>query len=90
MYKQTDTAILHFIMIVFMVFEALTTLISSINSSLTKKTKVLPEKKTTTQLNKMLKRELVELVIAYQEVIHRQLLKIQKNLLFGRRNSRFN
>ena len=66
MTKQTDTAIIHFIMIVFMVFEALTTLISSLNSSLTKKTKVLPEKKTTTQLNKMLKRELVELVVAYQ------------------------
>ena len=66
MYKQTDTTILHFIMIVFMVFEALTTLLSSFNSTITKKTKVLPEKKTTTQLNKMLKRELVELVIAYQ------------------------
>ena len=66
MYKQTDTTILHFIMIVFMVFEALTSLLSSFNSTLIKKTKVLPEKKTTTQLNKMLKRELVELVIAYQ------------------------
>ena len=66
MYKQTDTTILHFIMIVFMVFEALTTLFSSFISTEIKKTKVLPEKKTTTQLNKMLKRELVELVIAYQ------------------------
>ena len=66
MTKQTDTAIIHFIMIVFMVFEALKTLLSSLDSSLIKKTKVLPEKKTTTQLNKMLKRELVELVIAYQ------------------------
>ena len=66
MYKQTDTTILHFIMIVFMVFEALTTLLSSFNSTEIKKTKVLPEKKTTTQLNKMLKRELVELVVAYQ------------------------
>ena len=66
MYKQTDTTILHFIMIVFMVFEALTTLLSSFISTEIKKTKVLPEKKTTTQLNKMLKRELVELVVAYQ------------------------
>ena len=66
MYKQTDTTILHFIMIVFIVFEALTTLLSSFNSTITKKPKVLPEKKTTTQLNKMLKRELVELVVAYQ------------------------
>ena len=66
MTNQTDTAIIHFIMIVFMVFEALKTLLSSLDGSLIKKTKVLPEKKTTTQLNKMLKRELVELVIAWQ------------------------
>ena len=66
MTKQTDTAIIHFIMIVFIVFEALKTLLSSFNSSLIKKTKVLPKKKTTTQLNKMLKRELIDLVIAYQ------------------------
>ena len=66
MTKQTDTAIIHFIMIIFIVFEALKTLFSSFNSTVIKKTKVLPEKKTTTQLNKMLKRELVELVIAYQ------------------------
>ena len=66
MTKQTDTAIIHFIMILFIVFEALKTLLSSLDGSLIKKTKVLPEKKTTTQLNKMLKRELVELVIAWQ------------------------
>ena len=66
MTKQTDTTIIHFIMIIFIVFEALKTLLSSFDSSVIKKTKVLPEKKTATQLNKMLKRELVELVIAYQ------------------------
>ena len=66
MTKQTDTAIIHFIMIIFIVFEAVKTLLSSLDGSLIKKTKVLPEKKTTTQLNKMLKRELVELVIAWQ------------------------
>ena len=66
MTKQTDTAIIHFIMIVFIVFQAIKTLLSSLDSSLIKKTKVLPEKKTTTQLNKMLKRELIDLVIAYQ------------------------
>ena len=66
MTKQTDTAIIHFIMIIFMVFDAIKTLLSSFDSSLSKPTKVLPEKKTTTQLNKMLKRELVDLVIAYQ------------------------
>ena len=66
MTQQTDTAIIHFIMIIFIVFEALKTLLSSLDGSLIKKTKVLPEKKTTTQLNKMLKRELVELVIAWQ------------------------
>ena len=66
MTKHTDTAVLHFIMIIFMVFDAIKTLLSSFDSSLSKPTKVLPEKKTTTQLNKMLKRELVDLVIAYQ------------------------
>jgi len=66
MTNQTDTAIIHFIMIIFIVFEALKTLLSSFDSTLIKKPKVLPEKKTTTQLNKMLKRELIELVCAYQ------------------------
>ena len=66
MTKQTDTAIIHFIMILFAAFEALKTLLSSPGISLIKPTKVLPEKRTTTQLNKMLKRELVDLVIAYQ------------------------
>ena len=66
MTNQTDTAIIHFIMILFIVFEALKTLLSSFDSSVIKKTKVLPEKKTATQLNKMLKRELIELVVAYQ------------------------
>ena len=66
MYKQTDTTILHFIMIVLMVFDALKTLLSSFDPAVIKQTKVLPEKKTTTQLNKMLKRELVDLVITYQ------------------------
>ena len=66
MTKQTDTAIIHFIMIVFMVFDALRTLLSFLDGSLIKPTKVLPEKRTPTQLNKMLKKELVELVIAYQ------------------------
>ena len=66
MTKHTDTAILHFIMIIFMVFDAIKTLLSSFDGSLIKPIKVLPEKRTTTQLNKMLKRELVDLVIAYQ------------------------
>ena len=66
MTKQTDTAIMHFIMIVFMVFNALKTLLSILDGTLIKPTKVLPEKRTPTQLNKMLKRELVDLVIQYQ------------------------
>ena len=66
MTKHTDTAVLHFIMIIFMVFDVIKTLLSSFDGSVIKPTKVLPEKKTTTQLNKMLKRELVDLVIAYQ------------------------
>ena len=66
MTKQTDTTIIHFIMIIFIVFEAVKTLLSSLNGSLTKKSKVLPEKKTSTQLKKMLKKELIDLVVAYQ------------------------
>ena len=66
MYKQTDTAILHFIMIVFIVFEALKTLLSSLDGSLIKKPKILRKKKTSTQLKKMLKKELIDLVVAYQ------------------------
>ena len=66
MTKQTDTAILHFIMIIFMVFDAIKTLLSSFDGSLSKPTKVLPEKRTPTQLKKMLKGELIDLVIAYQ------------------------
>ena len=66
MTKQTDTTIIHFIVIVFMVFEALKTLLSSLDGSLIKKTKVLPKKKSTTELKKMLKKELIDLVVAYQ------------------------
>ena len=66
MTKQTDTTIVHFILIILMVFDALKTLLSSFNSTLIKKTKVLPEKRTPTQLKKMLKGELIDLVIAYQ------------------------
>ena len=66
MTKQTDTAIIHFIMIVLWTFEVLKTLLSSLNSNLQKEIKVLPDKRTPTQLNKMLKRELIDLVIQYQ------------------------
>ena len=66
MYKQTDTTILHFIMIVFIVFKALKTLLQSPGICLIKKPKILPKKKTSTQLKKMLKKELIDLVVAYQ------------------------
>ena len=66
MTNQTDTAIIHFIMILFIVFEALKTLLSSLDGSLIKKPKVLPKKKSTTELKKMLKKELIDLVVAYQ------------------------
>ena len=66
MTKQTDTVIIHFLMIILMVFESLKTLLSLPSISLVKKTKSLPKKRTTTQLNKMLKRELIDLVIEYQ------------------------
>ena len=66
MTKHSDTAIIHFIMIALVVFDALKILLSSFDGSVIKKTKVLPEKRTPTQLKKMLKGELIDLVIAYQ------------------------
>tara|TARA_R100000742_G_C4193320_1_gene24696 strand:+ start:324 stop:485 length:162 start_codon:yes stop_codon:yes gene_type:complete len=53
-------------MIALVVFDALKILLSSFDGSVIKKTKVLPEKRTPTQLKKMLKGELIDLVIAYQ------------------------
>ena len=66
MTKQTDTTIVHFILIILMVFDALKTLLSLIDNSVIKQSKTSPIKRSSTQLNKMLKKDLIDLVISYQ------------------------
>ena len=56
-----------FIVLALIIFDAFTTLLSGINKGVLKEQKVIPTKKSTTQLNKMLKRELIDLVLVYQE-----------------------
>ena len=55
-----------FIVLALIIFDAFTTLLSSIKIGVLKEQKELPTKKSTTQLNKMLKRELIDLVLVYQ------------------------
>ena len=55
-----------FIVLALIIFDAFTTLLSGINKGVLKEQKVIPTKKSTTQLNKMLKRELIDLVLVYQ------------------------
>ena len=49
-----------------MLFEALEQLLSIFKNGITKPTKVLPIRKSQKELNKMLKKDLVQLVLAYQ------------------------
>ena len=55
-----------FIVLALIIFDAFTTLLSGIKIGVLKEQKELPNKKSTTQLNKMLKRELIDLVLVYQ------------------------
>tara|TARA_B100001996_G_scaffold133158_1_gene101342 strand:+ start:2384 stop:2587 length:204 start_codon:yes stop_codon:yes gene_type:complete len=55
-----------FIVLILITFDAFITLISGIKKGVLKEQKELPNKKSTTQLNKMLKRELIDLVLVYQ------------------------
>ena len=55
-----------FIVLILITFDAFITLISGIKKGVLKEQKELPTKKSTTQLNKMLKRELIDLVLVYQ------------------------
>ena len=66
MNQETENAIFLCIICVLMVVDALVTLLSIFNKGLNKTTKVLPIKRTQSQLAKMLKKDLVELVIQYQ------------------------
>ena len=56
-----------FIVLTLITFDAFITLLSGIRLGVLKEQKALPIKKSTAQLNKMLKRELIDLVLVYQE-----------------------
>jgi len=66
MNQETENAIFLCIICVLMVFDALVTLMSIFNKGLKKTNKLLPIKRTQTELKRMLKKDLVELVIQYQ------------------------
>ena len=65
MVKETDAAIFFFIKCVLMLWTSIQVLISIWRSE-SSLIKVVPAKKTPSQLKKMLKSDLVELVIQYQ------------------------
>ena len=67
MTDATNSTIEFFIVVALFVFEALNTLMDVFATrNVERKKRVLPLKKTSNELNRMLKRELVELVLAYQ------------------------
>ena len=66
MTDATNSTIDFFIVATLFVLDALTTLLSGIKTGIFKKPQDYPIKKSTTQLNKMLKKDLVELVLTYQ------------------------
>ena len=55
-----------FIVVALYVIDAFETLLSGLKIGVMKEAKILPPKKSTKELSKMLKKDLVELVIAYQ------------------------
>ena len=66
MIKQTESVIFFVCIIFIMLFEALEQLLSIFKTGITTPTKVLPIRKSQKELNKMLKKDLVQLVLAYQ------------------------
>ena len=66
MTTATNSAMELIIIAFLFIFDAIETLLSAFNKGFLRATKDKPSKKSLTQLNKMLKRELVDLVIAYQ------------------------
>ena len=55
-----------FIVVALYVIDAFETLLSGLTTGVMKEEKILPPKKSTKELSKMLKKDLVELVLAYQ------------------------
>ena len=66
MTDATNSTIDFFIVVALFIVYAFTTLLSGINKRVIKKTRELPSIKSNTELNKMRKKELVDLVLAYQ------------------------
>ena len=67
MTDDTNSTIDFFIVVSLFLFESLNTLMDVFAMrNVERKKRVLPHKKTSNELNRMLKRELVELVLAYQ------------------------
>ena len=66
MIKQTESVIFFICIIFMMLFEALEQLLPIFKNVITTPTKVLPIRKSQKELNKMLKKDLVQLVLAYQ------------------------
>tara|TARA_R100000008_G_C3466431_1_gene106769 strand:+ start:257 stop:460 length:204 start_codon:yes stop_codon:yes gene_type:complete len=66
MAKETDFVIYSFILVVLFVVDAFETLISIFTKGIVKCKKALPQKKTEIELKKMLKKDLVDLVLIYQ------------------------
>ena len=68
MTDATNRSIEFFIVVALFVFEALNTLMDVFATrNVERKKRVLPHKKTSNELNRMLKKDLVELVVAYQQ-----------------------
>jgi len=68
MTDATNSTIEFFIVVALFVFEALNTLMDVFATrNVERKKRVLPHKKTSNELNRMLKKDLVELVVAYQQ-----------------------
>ena len=67
MNKTTDDAVMFCILSVMLVVDAFETLISIFTKGIVKCKNALPQKKTKIELKKMLKKDLVDLVLIYQE-----------------------
>ena len=67
MTKETDFVVYSLILVVLFVVDAFETLISIFTKGIVKCKKALPQKKTEIELKKMLKKDLVDLVLIYQE-----------------------
>ena len=67
MTKETDFVVYSLILVVLFVVDAFETLVSIFTKGIVKCKKALPQEKTEIELKKMLKKDLVDLVLIYQE-----------------------